>query len=206
MQKTAVLATVFALGIPLAGCAPKSTPDPLMGTTAMTTSRVGPGTLSESSVISSAATVTAIDHRNRQVTLRFPDGRTHTVQVDPAVRNLEQVRRGDEVIATYYESVAVHVRRAGTAEPGVTTDAAVARAEPGQRPAGAMAATTTVTATVVAVDRKHHTIDLRGPEGNVRTVDVQHPEQLAHVKVGDLVELRVTQALAIQVEKAPRRR
>jgi hypothetical protein len=47
-------------------------------------------------------------------------------------------------------------------------------------------------------------VTLRGADGTVKAVDVRNPAHLEKLKVGDLVELSLTQALAIQVEKAPK--
>ena len=189
----------------LGGCAATQPAPPLLSVATATETQVGPGVLTESSVVTTAATVEAIDQTTRMVTLRAPDGRLHTMRIDPSVRNLRQVRKGDEVVATFYESIALQVKKPGEAEPGASQNTELARAQPGQRPAGVAAETTTVTATIVKIDHKHQTVDLRGPDGNITTVDVQNPAHLAKVKVGDLVELSVTEALAVQVEKAPKR-
>ena len=58
-------------------------------------------------------------------------------------------------------------------------------------------------AEVVAVDPKKSTISLKGPQGNVRTLNVQNPEQFKVVKKGDQVEVTYTEALALSVEPAP---
>jgi hypothetical protein len=185
----------------LAGCT-KSTPVPLMATAVGTEPRLGPGAITEESVISTEATVVSIDHTTRMVTLRTPDQRLHTLRVDPSVRNLNKVHKGDEIVTTYYEAIAVEVKKAG--KTGVSTDEDAARARPGHKPAGVEAETTTITARVVKIDRKHRSLDLRGPEGNVLTVDVRAPAQLQNLAVGDLVEVSVTEAVAMQVEKAPK--
>ena len=52
-------------------------------------------------------------------------------------------------------------------------------------------------------DAKGRTVTVKGPQGNVETVKVRDPKNLAGVKVGDLVELTYTQALAIALEPAP---
>ena len=187
----------------LAGCT-KSTPAPLMAAAVGTEPRLGPGAITEESVISTEATVVSIDHATRMVTLRTPDQRLHTLRVDPSVRNFGKVRKGDEVVTTYYEAIAVAVRKPGSAHTGVSTDEDTERARAGQKPGGVAAETTTITARVVKVDRKHRSLDLRGPEGNVLTVDVQDPAQLQKLAVGDLVEVSVTEAVAVQVEKAPK--
>jgi hypothetical protein len=205
MPKTPTLPLLLASGALLTGCAAKDPGPPLLSVAAATETRLGPDAITESSVVVTAATVEAIDQKTRLVTLRAPDGRLHTLRVDPSVQNLRHVRKGDEVVATFYESIAVEVKKPGTAEPGVSQKTELARAQPGQKPAGVAAETTTVTATVVKIDRKHQTVDLRGPDGGVRRVDVRNPAHLTKVQVGDLVELSVTEALAIQVEKAPKR-
>ena len=51
------------------------------------------------------------------VTLERGDGSEVTFQADAAVRNLAQVEVGDEVTATYYESLAYEVKKPGTATP-----------------------------------------------------------------------------------------
>jgi hypothetical protein len=188
----------------LVGCAARNPAPPLMAVAVGTEPRLGPGAVTESSLISTEATVVAIDHKTRMATLRTPDQRLHTLRVDPSVQNLGKVRKGDEVVTTYYESIAVRVEKAGTAKPGVSSDADTERAPPGQRPAGVAAETTTLTATVVKVDRKHQSVDLRGPDGKLLTVDVQDPTHLQQLKVGDLVEVSITEAVAVQVEKAPK--
>jgi hypothetical protein len=84
--------------------------------------------------------------------------------------------------------------------PGAITESSVVTAA-----ATAVAQTTTIVATVTKIDRKHQSVTLRGADGTTKTVDVRNPAHLAKLEVGDLVELNLTQALAIQVEKAPKR-
>lgn len=47
--------------------------------------------------------------------------------------------------------------------------------------------------------------DCRGPAGNTRTIKVMRPEKLQGVNVGDTVDITYTKALAIKVEKAPKK-
>jgi hypothetical protein len=61
----------------------------------------------------------------------------------------------------------------------------------------------TVTVTITAIDTKAQTVTVKGAQGNVETVKVRDPKNLVGVKVGDLVELTYTQALAIALDKAP---
>ena len=147
------------------------------------------------------ATVVAIDHKKREVTLRGPEGNQETFTVGPEARNFPKVRKGDEVVATYYEAVAVKLRKPGEVAPGVTVAQDVVRAAPGAMPGGAVGETVSVTATVEKVDRKKQTVTLKGPQGKVVTVHVPDRERFEKVKVKDLVEITYTQAVAIAVEK-----
>jgi len=162
------------------------------------------GTLGEEVVVTATATVEKIDVEKRLVTLRGPQGRTVTVTVDERVKNLPQVRVGDEVIASYYESVAYQVRKPGEATPGAGVAAELETAKPGEKPAGIAARVATVTATITAIDAKTPSVTLMGPEGRSVTVKVRDPKKLESVKVGDLVEIRYREAFAISVEKAPK--
>lgn len=58
-----------------------------------------------------SATVEAIDHDTREVTLRGPRGDTRTVTVDPRVERLRDVKVGDEVVVRHTEALALVVKK-----------------------------------------------------------------------------------------------
>jgi hypothetical protein len=64
-----------------------------------------------------------------------------------------------------------------------------------------MAETTRVTAKVTAIDSEHHSATLQFQDGSRRTVPVREDVDLSKRKVGDSVVIRITEALAIQVDK-----
>jgi hypothetical protein len=149
------------------------------------------------------ATVAKIDQATRQVTLKANDGREVTFVADPAVKNLAQVKPGDQVVATYTEALAYEVKKGGSA--GVSAAAAGGTAKPGDRPAAAVGRQVTLTVTIAAIDPKVPSVTFKGPEGNTRTIKVQRPERLQGVSVGDTVDLTYTEALAIKIDPAPRK-
>lgn len=187
----------------LGGCATEKGPAPMAA--AASSTQAGPDKIERSNVATVTATVVAIDQKKRLVTLRGPEGNTQTIHVDKSVKNLPQVKKGDQVSATYYESVAIQVKKPGEAVPGITEGAGLETAKAGAMPAGVETRTVTLTATITAIDRKKHTATLKGPKGKSVTVKVQDPTRLEKVKVGDLVEITYTEALAIAVEKASKR-
>jgi hypothetical protein len=169
------------------------------------TSKEGKKTYEKSKLTTVTATVEAIDQATRMVTLKGPEGNTFTFKAGEEVRNLPQVKVGDQVIAKYYEALAVEVKKPGEATPGVTKEEALGRAKPGEKPAGVMASQVTITATVQAIDTKKPSVTLKGPEGNIKEIKIKDPKRLENVKVGDLVVITYTEALAISVEKVEKK-
>ena len=118
-------------------------------------------TIKKENVTTVNATVRAIDLDTRVVTLKGPKGNVFDLKVGEEAKNLPQVKVGDVVVAKYYESIAVEVKKPG--EPGgVTTSGALATAEPGAKPGGMVANQVTVTTTVEAIDPKKTYVTLRG--------------------------------------------
>ena len=159
------------------------------------------GTIAEQAV-SMTATVEKIDVAKRLVTLRGEDGKVATITVSEAVKNLPQVKVGDQVNVAYYESLAYEVHKPGEAQPGVNVLDASARAKPGEKPAAMAGEAVTITSMIESIDQDAPTVTLKGPEGNLVTVKVRDRAKLAHVKVGDLVDITYTRALAVSVEPA----
>src|SRR5262245_31403118 len=154
----------------------------------------------EAAVVTLRGTVEAVDKEKQTVTIKGPK-RTLTVRVqDP--KKLDAIKVGDPVVGKYYEAMAFEVKKPGTATPGVTTQQAVGTSQPGQTPAGAVGEQISITATIVAIDKAAHTVTIKGPEGNTETVKARNPKNLDAVKVGDLVELTYTRALAIALDKS----
>jgi Cu/Ag efflux protein CusF len=148
------------------------------------------------------ATVTAIDLKTRMVTLKGPDGNETTIHVDERARNLPQVKVGDVVKIAYMQAVAWKVNKSSKAAP-TEAEAAEVRAKPGEKPGGAAGQRITFTATIEAIDLANGTVTLKGPQGNSRTIKARNPANLKKVKVGDLVDITYTEAVAIKVEPAP---
>ena len=151
------------------------------------------------------ANVQALDLEKRIVTLKGPKGDIFDVKVGPQAKNLKQVKIGDEVVITYYESVAYRLLKPGEAPVPTTQTEVVETAKKGAKPAGVAGSQTTLTATIEALDLKAQTATLKGPDGKTVTIKAKDPKNLASVKVGDEVVITYTEALAISVEKAPKK-
>jgi ribosomal 50S subunit-recycling heat shock protein len=156
--------------------------------------------------VEAQATVTAIDQTTRMVTLQGPEGKETTVHVDKSARNLSQVKVGDIVKVAYVQQVTWQVQKpgGGAASTDVQAEQAAVRAEPGQMPAGAVGQRVSFAATIEAIDTAKGTVTLKGPQGNNQTIKARNPANLKKVKVGDVVDITYTEAVAIKVEQAPK--
>jgi len=59
-----------------------------------------------------------------------------------------------------------------------------------------------VKGTVAAVDKDNRTVTLKGPKGRTVTLEVQDPQKLDAIKVGDPVVATYMEALAFQIKKS----
>ncbi len=164
-----------------------------------------PGKAVAAATVEVSAQVAAIDKATRTVTLKTAKGESHDVVAGPEVKNFDQIKVGDTVTVRYLEALTLELRKStakAPAEPVIREEAA--KAKPGEKPAAAGARQVSLTAQVTAVDPAKKTISLKGPKGKVVTLDVRNPEQFKVVKVGDLVDVTYTQALAVAVVPTPK--
>jgi hypothetical protein len=156
--------------------------------------------VSESQMTHETVTVTAIDRPNRRVTLKNSEGESKTVDVPTEVRAFETLKVGDRIDIDYYESLAVQLAPKGT-KPAVQTNTGLERG-----PVGTATGTreTTISAEIVAVDAKANKLTIKGPNGGTQTIAVSNPEvqkKLPMLKVGQVVQLTYTEALAASIRK-----
>ena len=147
-----------------------------------------------------SATVAAIDHSTRKVTLKVAEDKFVTFKAGKNIKHLDKIQAGDVVKFTYYESLAVRVMKKGEADPAVGQAGVVARGQAGQ-PGGVAASEKTFIVTVEAIDKKAKTATLKGDDGKSVTVTPRDPKRLDQAKVGDRLEITHTEAIAVKVEK-----
>ena len=99
---TNTLALLFTILFMLAACATASPPPPAQMNTSTAVQEGVPGGVTVNSV-DVTAKVTAIDTKNRKVTLLLSDGEKQTVKVPPEALNFDQFREGDIVKANLTE-------------------------------------------------------------------------------------------------------
>jgi len=154
----------------------------------------------EVGAVTATSKVTKIDASNRTVTLTNEAGENNTYKLGKNVRNFDQIKVGDQVKATLLESVAVTVSKSSAA-PDAGARGVVAVAPKGAMPGVVMAKTRQITAKIVSVDPQARTVTVEGPMGGKPTIKVGPNVNLGELQAGDDVTLRVTDALAVRVEK-----
>ena len=146
------------------------------------------------------AKVNAVDLAKREVTVTGPLGRTVVLKVDERVKNLPQVKAGDELVLKYAEAVSLDVRKGGEAgrEKVVTTTPPMTAA-PGAKPGVAAARQERWTANVEQLDAKRQVALVQGPGGRYVEVKVKDPAVFKTLAVNDKVDLTFTEAVLIEV-------
>ena len=163
----------------------------------------GPAPVEVQDLLEITATVKAVDLATRTVTVSDGAGNDYAIEAGPEVRNLAQVKVGDEVVVSYYSALAAEFKKPGEGVQ-LQTEAAAARAPVGERPAAVAGQRVTATIVIDSVNAEENTVTFTGPRG-LRTVAVEDPSAQAFIKQlkkGDEVEVTYTEALAISVEPA----
>ena len=145
-------------------------------------------------------TVVSLDAATRQVELKHADGRITGYKCGPDIRNFDQIKVGDQVKATVVEEMAVFLKPASSTQTLAATGLTVG-ARLGAKPGVVSLDTLDFTAKVLAIDPWQHQVTLQTADGRTRPIRVGEFVNLADFNVGDQVAVRLTQALALLVEK-----
>jgi hypothetical protein len=146
------------------------------------------------------AKIEAIDLANRVVTLKGPMGKTVALKVDDKVKNLAQVKVGDEIVLKYFEAVSVAlVKNAPGGRSATTTTTGPVTTPAGGKPGAAMTQQTKIVAKVDSVDAKRQVVLLEGPGGRYAEVKVKDAKLFRDIKAGDDVDVTFTEAVVVDV-------
>ena len=155
----------------------------------------------ESELRQMTAKVEAIDLKTRSLSLKRADGEVVAIKVGEEVKNLPQVKKGDEVKLDYYESVAFEVREPTKEELAMSGSAIgiTGKAPKGEKPAAIAAAGRISVLTIDSIDKKKELITLKGESGLV-TVKAKYPQNLGFIKQGDKVVVTTSELFAARVQ------
>jgi len=150
--------------------------------------------------LSRTDTVVAIDAALRRIELKHANGAITSYKCGPDIRNFDQIKVGDQVKATVVDEVGVYLKPASQSQSLTATGAAIG-ARLGTKPGVVSLDTLDLTARITAIDPWKHQVTLLTADGRTRPITVSEYINLADFNVGDEVSVRLTQALAVLVEK-----
>jgi hypothetical protein len=153
--------------------------------------------------VSVEATVITFSKATREILLERADGARVIVVAGPEVRNFNQIAAGDILNARYTVSIAARILASDEPDTEPTVGLTAARAELGDKPAGAIGAGVQMTVVVNSVDSKRHIVVFTGPDGVVQVVEAQYDEGKKFVKglkSGDRVELVYGQSVMLEIK------
>ena len=157
--------------------------------------------VTKSNMIKITATIQAIDQTSRMVTLRDDKGNEDTFVVGEAVKRFNELKVGQKVNITYYESIVFQLVKPGEKPGGNSVEAAFDRAK-GALPAGTLAVQDKATVTVKAVDPSVPSITVTTPDGRTVTRKIENKKNIEGVKAGDKIDITYTRAVLTSVENA----
>lgn len=159
-----------------------------------------PGKVVKQEQITATATITAIDQKTRSVTIRAEDGVVDTFTVSPEVKRFNELKVGDTIKATYYESLVFQLRKPGDPAPPAGTSVGAGRLE--NVPGGKIGRQDTTTVTVKAVDPDVPSLTVVTAGGATVTRKVTDKKNLEGVKPGDKIDITFTQGVMVSAEPA----
>lgn len=149
----------------------------------------------------SSATVSALNTKDRKVTLEFADGKKTTFKASPDMVNYNQLQVGDKVNAVITEQAVIWLSKNG-GPPSSAAGAGALLAPVGAKPGGIAVATVAITATITAIDAAKGKVTLQFDTGKPQTFKLGKGADLTGVNVGDQVNAIVTEGVAMTVTKA----
>ena len=173
---------------------------PVLAQNAVVAHAEAKGARANAGEITARATIVRLDATKRTAVLRGEGGRLVEVNIPASVKNLAQVRVGDQVVARYAAAEVVKLER--TKNNGIRErieTVGVQQAAAGQMPGVAVENSVEVLATIEALNRKNHTVTLRGVERRI-VAHVPDGVDTSKLKVGDMVRAVFVEAYLLDVE------
>jgi len=153
--------------------------------------------------VSIEATVTGIDKKKREVTLKDKDGEEMTISVGDEVKRFDEIEVGDQVEALYWTFLRAEFREptAEEKENPLVVLADAGRAPKDVDPAAAVGAVVKAVVKVIVIDKENKEAMIEGPRGNKLIVPVMDDAVLNNLKIGEQVIMTYAEAMAVALTK-----
>jgi hypothetical protein len=153
----------------------------------------------EQTVVEARAVVIGVDQKHRLLALQSDDGGRMVLPVAEEFRDFQHARVGDQVVVSYTEAIVWQVKPSDKGATGVSARETLSNPGPNEAPGGAVERALTITATITAFDPPRGTVTLTGPHGQSQTFIAHRRADLEKLRVGDLVDITYSEALAVSV-------
>lgn len=155
--------------------------------------------------VTKTATVEKVDKKKRELVLKNDQGEKMTIKVPQEVQRFDQIKKGDTLKVSYYESIALSLDKGEKGAKPKMEESAMAERSPGDKPGGVAMKKITATAEITDINTDEDTLTLKGPQGQSHTIQIDDPalqQKLDTLKKGDMVKATYTEAIAVSVEPA----
>ena len=159
--------------------------------------------IEQSGNLSKTATIAAINHTTRVVTLKDGQGRVEDIVCGPEIKRFDELKVGDSVTFTYHAAVVYQILKPGESAPPASATASAVAGQ-GVSPSGAFTLQRTATVTIGAVDSAAPSVTVRTADGHTMSAEVKDKKNLEGLKVGDRVSITFTEAMMVVLE-APKK-
>ncbi len=161
---------------------------------------VTPGIATEteqrSEQVTTTASVQTVEPDKHQVIIRDPEGRVFPVKAGQGVTNFSQLKPGDRVVITYYDSNVLQLSKPGQQPMPVRGPGGGGL---GQQPGRGVE---TMSGTVESIDRPASQVTLQGPQGRYMRVRIGDPTVLAGLRLGEQLSVTYTEPTATSIQAA----
>jgi Cu/Ag efflux protein CusF len=160
-------------------------------------------TMQQAGNISKSATIVAIDHTSRTVTLKDAQGRIEDFHAGEEVKRFDELKVGDSVTFSYHAAVVYQILKPGATATPAQGGPQTVRGQ-GPKPSGAVTQQRQATVTIESIDPAIPSVTVRTADGHSMSAKVEDKKNIEGLKVGDKVTVTFTEAWMITVE-APKK-
>jgi hypothetical protein len=129
-------------------------------------------TVEQSGNISKSATIVAINHTQRTVTLKDAQGNIEDLQAGPEIKRFDELKIGDTVTFAYHAAVVYQIVKPGATAPPVQNGVSTVRGQ-GAKPSGAVTQQRQATVTVEKIDPAIPSITVKTADGHSMSAKVE---------------------------------
>ena len=148
--------------------------------------------------------VSSVDPAGRKIAVKGPSGTVRTVRAGKNIQGLEKINVQDAIVAETYRSATFVTEKAGETALQSEVAAAFETASRSNQVVEAGEVFVQGTGTISAVDKATNTVTFTGPEGRTFPVRVSNPVLIDGVAVGQKVDYRILDMVAIDVKVTPK--